>query len=114
MVGHRVIGDYWGLLGAVGRKEYEAVVHCGGTVGVGMWICIRNEASVLGCIAKGVTSREREVIVPIDSAPLRPHVQRCIQAWGPQLFALNELMLLLLWGVISRMGKRSVGVHMRL
>ncbi|GAB0177982.1 mitochondrial enolase superfamily member 1 [Grus japonensis] len=39
---------------------------------------------VLGCIKRGVTSRSREVSLPLYSALVRPHLQDCIQLWGPQ------------------------------
>ena len=39
---------------------------------------------VLGCITKRVSSREREGIVPLCSALVRPHVKHRVQAWSPQ------------------------------
>ena len=39
-----------------------------------------------------MVSREREVIVPLCSALVRPHLQYCIQAWGPQYRNGMELL----------------------
>ncbi|GAB0207018.1 mitochondrial enolase superfamily member 1 [Grus japonensis] len=47
---------------------------------------------VLGCIKRGVTSRSREVILPLYSSLVRPHLEYCIQLWGPQYKRNIELL----------------------
>ena len=47
---------------------------------------------VLGCTKRSVTSRLREVILPLYSALVRPHLEYCIQLWSPQYRKDTELL----------------------
>ncbi|GAB0195511.1 hypothetical protein GRJ2_002016400 [Grus japonensis] len=47
---------------------------------------------ILGCIKRSVTSRLREVILPLYTTLMKPHLEYCIQLWGPQYKKDMELL----------------------
>ena len=75
------------LESSVGKRDLEVLVDSRVTISQHC----KKANGILGCVRRGVVSRSKEVLLPLYSALVRPHLQYYVQFWAPP-FKDRELL----------------------
>ena len=76
------MGDIW-LSNTTNEKDLGIVVDHKLNMSQQCDAAAKKANAILGCINRSITSKSPEVLVPLYTALVRPHVEYCVQFWAP-------------------------------